>query len=120
MSGNIGIIPVVEAIKKQKQIGLANKEVLVSAGSIIMPLAKAYGVKILPIDSEHSAIFQCLDKKNIEDVKRVIITASGGPFRNFSKDMLKNVSLKQALNHPTYSMGKKNLDRFIYFDEQRA
>lgn len=101
--GMIGLLPTIEAIKKGKDIGLANKETLVCAGEIVMRLAREHNVKILPIDSEHSAIWQCLDDKN--KVKKIILTASGGPFRGV-KD-LSNVTKEQALKHPNWSMGKK-------------
>ena len=103
--GMIGIEPTVAAIKAKKDIALANKETLVCAGHIIMPLAKDMGINIYPVDSEHSAIFQCLDKNN--PIKKILLTASGGPFRGFSKEELENVTLEDALKHPNWSMGKK-------------
>ena len=103
--GMIGIEPTTAAIKAKKDIALANKETLVCAGHIIMPLAKDMGINIYPVDSEHSAIFQCLDKNN--PIKKILLTASGGPFRGFSKEELKNVTLEDALKHPNWSMGKK-------------
>lgn len=103
--GMIGIEPTIAAIKAKKDIALANKETLVCAGHIIMPLAKDMGINIYPVDSEHSAIFQCLDKKN--PIKKILLTASGGPFRGFSKEELENVTLEDALKHPNWSMGKK-------------
>ena len=103
--GMIGIEPTIAAIKAKKDIALANKETLVCAGHIIMPLAKDMGINIYPVDSEHSAIFQCLDKNN--PIKKILLTASGGPFRGFSKEELKNVTLEDALKHPNWSMGKK-------------
>lgn len=107
ISGTMGIKPTVAAIQAQHTIALANKEVLVSAGRFIMDLAKKNGVKIVPIDSEQSALFQCLDGRNIEDVERVIITASGGPFfkRQASFD---TITVTEALTHPTWKMGVKN------------
>lgn len=105
--GMIGIRPTIEAIKAGKDIALANKETLVTAGHIIMKLAKDYNVKILPVDSEHSAIFQSLRGNKNEQLEKVILTASGGPFRGYTKEQLKNVTLEQALNHPNWSMGKK-------------
>ncbi len=105
--GSVGLLPTVTAIKRGKTVCLANKETLVVAGDIIMPLAKKYGVNIFPIDSEHSAIFQCLNGENPKHVKKLILTASGGSFRNLSRDELANVTLKDALNHPNWSMGKK-------------
>lgn len=95
--GMKGIVPTVKAIKKNKTIALANKETLVAAGHIIMPLAKEYGVKILPVDSEHSAIFQSLKGNRGEDIKRILLTASGGPFRGMSYEDLEKVTLKDAL-----------------------
>lgn len=109
--GMIGIRPTVEAIKAGKDIALANKETLVAAGEIIMPLAKKHGVRILPVDSEHSAIFQCIHGENHNGVKnkisRLLITASGGPFFGRDRAYLENVTLDDALKHPNWSMGKK-------------
>lgn len=105
--GSEGIIPTIEAIKSKKDIALANKETLVSAGEIVLKLAKKYRVKIIPVDSEHSAIFQCLlgeEKKNIE---KIILTSSGGPFFKLPKSKFKDITLKDALKHPTWKMGKK-------------
>jgi 1-deoxy-D-xylulose-5-phosphate reductoisomerase len=99
--------PTVQAIEAGKTVGLASKEVLVSAGEYITTLAKQKGVDLLPIDSEHSAIFQCLEGKKIEEIKRVILTASGGPFRGFSQDQLAHVTVEDALAHPTWNMGPK-------------
>lgn len=109
--GMIGIRPTVEAIKAGKDIALANKETLVTAGEIIMPLAKKHGVKILPVDSEHSAILQCIHGENLNGVpnkiSRILITASGGPFLGRDRAYLENVTLEDALKHPNWSMGKK-------------
>lgn len=109
--GMIGIRPTVEAIKAGKDIALANKETLVTAGEIIMPLAKKHGVKILPVDSEHSAILQCIHGENLNGVpnkiSRILITASGGPFFGRDRAYLENVTLEDALKHPNWSMGKK-------------
>ena len=105
--GMIGIRPTIEAIKAKKDIALANKETLVTAGHIIMKLARDMGVKILPVDSEHSAIFQCLNGENRNTISRLLITASGGPFRGYTRKQLQNVTLEDALNHPNWSMGKK-------------
>lgn len=105
--GMIGILPTIEAIKARKDIALANKETLVTAGHIIMPLAKEYDIHLYPVDSEHSAIFQVLNGENDNEISRIILTASGGPFRGKNKEELKNVSLEDALNHPNWSMGKK-------------
>lgn len=103
--GMIGIEPTVAAINAGKDIALANKETLVCAGHIIMPLAKKTGINIYPVDSEHSAIFQCLDKHN--PIKKILLTASGGPFRGYNKEDLQKVTLEDALKHPNWSMGKK-------------
>lgn len=105
--GMIGIRPVIEAIKAKKDIAFANKETLVTAGHIIMPLVSREKVKLLPVDSEHAAIFQCLNGENQKEVKKIILTASGGPFRGKKRDELEKVTLKDALNHPNWSMGKK-------------
>lgn len=105
--GMIGIKPTIAAIKAHKDIALANKETLVTAGHIIMKLAKECRVKILPVDSEHSAIFQSLQGNKQSQVSKIILTASGGPFRNSTLDELKNVTVEAALKHPNWSMGKK-------------
>lgn len=105
--GMIGIRPTIAAIKKGKDIALANKETLVTAGHIIMPLAKERGVSILPVDSEHSAIFQSMQGENRQRVSRLLITASGGPFRGKTREQLENVRLEDALHHPNWSMGNK-------------
>lgn len=105
--GMIGIKPTIAAINKHKDIALANKETLVTAGHIIMPLAKEKGVSILPVDSEHSAIFQSMQGENRERISRLIITASGGPFRGRTRAELENVRLEDALKHPNWSMGHK-------------
>lgn len=105
--GMIGIRPTIAAISRHKDIALANKETLVTAGHIIMPLAEKMGVSILPVDSEHSAIFQSMQGENRERVSKLLITASGGPFRGKTRDQLKNVRLEDALNHPNWSMGHK-------------
>ena len=105
--GIAGLIPTLEAIKKGKDIALANKETLVTAGAIVMSEAEKYKVKILPVDSEHSAIFQCLIGNNNKDVEKIILTASGGPFRGRKFSELKDVTLNQALKHPNWNMGNK-------------
>ena len=105
--GMIGIRPTIEAMKAGKDIALANKETLVTAGHIIMPLAEECGVKILPVDSEHSAIFQCLNGENRRQLHKIWLTASGGPFRGRKKEELKNVQVEDALKHPNWSMGRK-------------
>jgi len=107
MSGTLGLGPTIEAIKAGKDIGLANKEVLVAAGALIMKLVQEKQVKLIPIDSEHSAIFQCLNGESRETVRRLILTASGGPFRNWPQERLNRVTVEDALNHPTWAMGKK-------------
>jgi 1-deoxy-D-xylulose-5-phosphate reductoisomerase len=105
--GFVGLVPTLEAIKKGKEIGLANKETLVVAGKLIIEAAAQHNVSIRPIDSEHSAIFQCLQGNRIEDVHKLWITASGGSFRDKSRDQLNDVTLEQALAHPNWSMGAK-------------
>lgn len=105
--GMIGIRPTVAAIKAGKDIALANKETLVTAGHIIMPLAKEKGISILPVDSEHSAIFQSLQGNTHDSIKKILLTASGGPFRGKSREFLKHVKLEDALKHPNWSMGRK-------------
>jgi 1-deoxy-D-xylulose-5-phosphate reductoisomerase len=105
--GYAGLLPTVKAIQAGKTIALANKETLVVAGGLIMPLAKKMGVSILPVDSEHSAIFQCLMGESHNAIEKIILTASGGPFRGFSKDQLANVTRSQALKHPNWNMGAK-------------
>lgn len=105
--GMIGIVPTVETIKAGKDIALANKETLVTAGHIVMDLAKKNNVKILPVDSEHSAIFQSLNGENSKEIDKILLTASGGPFRTKTKDDLKTVTLEDALKHPNWSMGQK-------------
>lgn len=105
--GMIGLKPTIEAIKKGRDILLANKETLVVGGEIITKLIKEYNVKLIPIDSEHSAIMQCLDGRRNEEISRIIITASGGAFRNKSREELKNVTVREALAHPNWQMGAK-------------
>lgn len=105
--GMIGIRPTIAAISKHKDIALANKETLVTAGHIIMPLAARMGVSILPVDSEHSAIFQSMQGENKERVDKLLITASGGPFRGRTRQELEQVRLEDALKHPNWSMGHK-------------
>lgn len=105
--GMIGIRPTIAAMKAGKDIALANKETLVTAGHIIMPLAEECHVKILPVDSEHSAIFQCLNGEHKDQLKKILLTASGGPFRGKKKEELKNVQVEDALKHPNWSMGRK-------------
>ena len=105
--GMIGILPTIAAIKKGKDIALANKETLVTAGHIIMPLAAETGVSILPVDSEHSAIFQSMQGEKKDRISKLLITASGGPFRGHTRQQLEQVQLEDALKHPNWSMGHK-------------
>lgn len=105
--GMMGILPTMEAIRKGKDIALANKETLVTAGHLIIPMAREYGVSILPVDSEHSAIFQCLQGETKKALDKILLTASGGPFRGKSAEFLETVTLEDALNHPNWSMGPK-------------
>ncbi len=105
--GSVGLTPTLSAIEVGRDVFLANKETLVIGGEIVMAKAKEMGVKIIPIDSEHSAIFQLLNGNNIDDVRRIIITASGGAFRDKTREELENVTKEDALNHPNWSMGAK-------------
>ena len=105
--GMIGIRPTIEAIKAGKNIALANKETLVTAGHIIMPLAKECGVSILPVDSEHSAIFQSLNGERHNRIAKILLTASGGPFRGRKREELKDIQVEDALKHPNWAMGQK-------------
>ena len=105
--GMIGIRPTMEAIRAGKDIALANKETLVTAGHLIVPMAKEYGVKILPVDSEHSAIFQALHGENPKEIEKLLITASGGPFRGKKTEELAHVTLADTLKHPNWVMGQK-------------
>ena len=105
--GMMGILPTMEAIRKGKDIALANKETLVTAGHLIIPMAREYGVSILPEDSEHSAIFQCLQGEPKKALDKILLTASGGPFRGKRAEFLETVTLEDALNHPNWSMGPK-------------
>ncbi len=105
--GNIGLLPTIYAIESHKNIALANKETLVTAGHIINKKIKQYNVELIPLDSEHSAIFQCLNGKTHEDIKNIILTASGGSFRDKTREELKNVTIEDALKHPNWSMGAK-------------
>ena len=105
--GMLGIRPTIEAIRAGKDIALANKETLVTAGHLIMPMAKEYSVKILPVDSEHSAIFQSLNGEYHEEIHKLLITASGGPFRGRKRSDLENVTLEDTLKHPNWVMGQK-------------
>lgn len=105
--GFSGTIPTIEAIKSGKRIALANKETMVVAGKLINELCLKHSTELIPIDSEHSAIFQCLMGENHESIKKIILTASGGPFRGYNYEKLKEVTLEQALKHPNWSMGSK-------------
>lgn len=105
--GMIGIRPTLEAIKAGKDIALANKETLVTAGHLVIQAAKDYGVKILPVDSEHSAIFQSLNGENRKEIDKILLTASGGPFRGRTREQMKNVKVEDALKHPNWTMGRK-------------
>ncbi len=105
--GMMGIIPTIEAIKTGHDIALANKETLVTAGHIIMPLAREYNIRILPVDSEHSAIFQSLNGEDGKTIDKILLTASGGPFRGFNREQMRNVTVADALKHPNWSMGRK-------------
>ena len=105
--GMIGILPTIEAIRAGKDIALANKETLVTAGHIIIPLAKEMGVSILPVDSEHSAIFQSLQGNSMNPIKKILLTASGGPFRGRKLSELEGIRVEDALKHPNWSMGQK-------------
>ncbi|MBH8598230.1 1-deoxy-D-xylulose-5-phosphate reductoisomerase [Thermoactinomyces sp. CICC 10523] len=105
--GSKGLVPTLAAIRAGKKVGLANKETLVSAGHIVTAEAKKRQVPLLPIDSEHSAIFQCLNGERISEVRRLIVTASGGAFRDWTREQIENATVEQALKHPNWSMGAK-------------
>lgn len=105
--GMMGIVPTIEAINAGKDIALANKETLVTAGHIIMKLAADKGVRILPVDSEHSAIFQCLNGEHENKIYKILLTASGGPFRGRTIEQMKNIQVEDALKHPNWTMGRK-------------
>jgi 1-deoxy-D-xylulose-5-phosphate reductoisomerase len=105
--GRVGLEPTIAAIESQKTIALANKETLVTAGHLVLEKAKKYNVQLLPVDSEHSAIFQCLQGERMGDVSKLILTASGGSFRDKSREDLQHVTIESALNHPNWSMGAK-------------
>ncbi|SCJ74275.1 1-deoxy-D-xylulose 5-phosphate reductoisomerase [uncultured Eubacterium sp.] len=107
LMGMRGLVPTYRAIRSGKDIALANKETLVAGGELIMDAVRRAGVKLLPVDSEHSAIFQCLQGNQGKKIKRILLTASGGPFRGYNKRQLEEVTLEQALKHPKWSMGKK-------------
>jgi 1-deoxy-D-xylulose-5-phosphate reductoisomerase len=105
--GTAGLVPTMAAIHAGKQLALANKEVLVTAGELVMEESRKRGINLFPVDSEHSAIFQCLQAGASREIRRLILTASGGPFRSFSQADLSTVTLAQALKHPNWNMGKK-------------
>ena len=107
MVGFAGLAPTLEAIKRGKRIALANKETLVVGGELVTELCEKYNAELIPVDSEHSAIYQCLVGEDIHSVQKIILTASGGPFLHLNKEELKNVTVKEALNHPTWKMGNK-------------
>lgn len=107
ISGAIGLAPTIAAIQGGKNIGFANKEVLVSGGEVVMSLVRKHGIELIPIDSELTAIFQCLKGETPKVVQRLLITASGGPFRNYTTDQLEKITIGDALNHPNYRMGPK-------------
>lgn len=105
--GSVGLFPTMQAIEAGKTIAIANKETLVTAGHLVMEAAQKHHVSLLPVDSEHSAIFQCLQGEQSKNIERLILTASGGSFRDRSREELKDVTVKEALNHPNWSMGAK-------------
>jgi 1-deoxy-D-xylulose-5-phosphate reductoisomerase len=105
--GSVGVLPTIEAIKNKKNVALANKETLVTAGSIVMKEVERNGINLMPIDSEHSAIFQCLNGEDIKTVNKIIITCSGGAFKHFTKEQLEKATASDALKHPTWNMGAK-------------
>jgi 1-deoxy-D-xylulose-5-phosphate reductoisomerase len=105
--GTAGLEPALAAIRAGKDLAVASKEILVMAGELVMSEARKHGVKVLPVDSEHSAIFQCLEGRQPEDVKRLILTASGGPFRQTPREQFQHITVAQALKHPSWNMGQK-------------
>ncbi len=107
LMGMRGLVPTCRAIEAGRDIALANKETLVAGGALVMEAVRRRGVRLLPVDSEHSAIFQCLEGNRGRKVRRILLTASGGPFRGYTKEQLEQVTLEQALRHPKWSMGKK-------------
>jgi 1-deoxy-D-xylulose-5-phosphate reductoisomerase len=106
-SGSVGLVPTLQAIERGRDIALANKETLVKAGHLVMALARQHGVRILPIDSEHNAIFQCLAGEETNTIRRILITCSGGPFLDYSPEQMEKVTVAEALNHPRWRMGPK-------------
>jgi len=116
--GAAGLLPTVAAIQKRKNVALANKETLVMAGEIVTNLAEEHGVQLIPIDSEHSAVFQCLMGERIENVRRIILTGSGGPFLHRKREHLKDVTVEEALAHPNWRMGRKiTIDSATYMNK---
>src|SRR4029077_17059462 len=107
MVGSVGLSPSLAALQSGKMLALANKEALVGGGELIMYLVKGEPDRLVPVDSEHSALAQCLRGERRDDLRRVIVTASGGPFRGWTRDELARASVKEALAHPTWSMGRK-------------
>jgi 1-deoxy-D-xylulose-5-phosphate reductoisomerase len=107
LMGQIGLLPTLNALRAGKSVGLANKETLVAAGEIVMQAARENHARILPVDSEHCAVFQCIQGENLNEVEKIILTASGGPFYGKSREDLERVTVADALKHPTWSMGKK-------------
>lgn len=107
LMGMMGLVPTYRAVLAKKDIALANKETLVAGGNVVMKAVKETGVKLLPVDSEHSAIFQCLAGNEAKELDKILLTASGGPFRGYTKEQLKSVTLEQALHHPRWVMGSK-------------
>lgn len=107
MSGMEGLLPAIHAIKAKKDIAIANKELLVSAGDLIMGLSREMGTQVFPLDSEHNAIFQCLEGNQRKDISRIILTASGGSFYTFSKEQMQSITVRDALHHPIWKMGSK-------------
>ncbi len=116
--GTAGLRPALAAIEAGKDIAVASKEILVMAGEAVMTAARRRGVRVLPVDSEHNAIFQCLEGRQTEDISRLILTASGGPFRQLPREQLADVTVKQALKHPTWEMGQKiSIDSATLFNK---
>lgn len=105
--GSRGLIPTCRALENGKDVALANKESLVAGGELVMATARRHQARLIPVDSEHSAIFQCLNGENRQSIKRIILTASGGPFRGWSREAIQHAGVKEALNHPNWSMGRK-------------
>ena len=117
--GSVGLLPTLRAIEAKKTIGIANKETLVTAGHLVMEAARKHNVSLLPVDSEHSAIFQCLNGENEKRISRLIITASGGSFRDKTRDELHHVTVEDALRHPNWSMGSKiTIDSMVEFEDR--